>query len=126
VITRLSHTCLIVKDQDEALKWYTEKLGLEVRADITMHGFRWLTVGAKDQKNLEIVLGLPRDEDQTSQVGKQSLGVFASNDCRKDVETFRERGVEITGGAEEMPWGIQAMFHDLYGNQFVMIQPAHP
>ena len=56
MIKRVTHTTLYVKDQNEALRFYTELLGFEVRADLTMGDFRWLTVGLKDQPDFEIIL----------------------------------------------------------------------
>jgi len=124
VIKGLSHVTLLVKDLDEAKQWYTEKLGLEERYDVPLgEDFRWVTVGAKDQKDLEIVLHKPRTPEHETQLGKQALGVFNSDDCRQDVEALRARGVKITGEPEEQMWGIQAIFEDLYGNMFVMVQP---
>ena len=123
MLTGLSHASLIVRDQDEALKWFTEKMDLELRVDERIGDtFRWVTVGVKGQNNLEIILHPPMSDNQEAQVGKQAPGVFATTDCRGDVERFRERGVTVTREPEEVPWGIQAMFEDLYGNTFVLVQ----
>jgi catechol 2,3-dioxygenase-like lactoylglutathione lyase family enzyme len=129
MINQLAHVCLVVKDYDEAINWYTEKLGLELRSDQPFgEGHRWVTLGAKGakgHKDTEIVLFQvdPRQQDsRLQQPGHVSGWVFRSDDCRRDVEVFKSRGVKIIDEAKEMPWGIQAIFEDLYGNSFVMVQ----
>ena len=126
MITGLSHVTLYVKDQDEALKWYTEVLGLQVRTDARFGDeFRWLTVGAAGQPDLEIILFRPVTPDHEAQLGKQNLGVFATDDCRRDIETLRSRGVKILREPQDQPYGVEASFEDLYGNGFALVQPSH-
>ena len=121
MITKLLHVSVPVGDYDEALKWYTEKLGLEVRRDNTFgEGFRFLTVGTKQQPDLEIVL--VKNQPGILEVAKVSAWVFGTDNCRREVETLKERGVEILSEPEEVPWGIQAAFTDLYGNTFVLVE----
>lgn len=132
MIDKLAHVSITVRDQDEALQWYTEKLGLEKRMDdsSTMAGFRWVTVAPKGQANVEIVLFQPgffQDEETTKtlldRVGQGTMWVFHTEDCRKEYETLSSRGVKFMGPPEEVPWGVQAIFEDLYGNQFLLLQP---
>jgi len=133
LITKLSIVTILVRDQDEALKWYTEKLGFEKRDDnsATVPGYRWLTVAPKGQKELMIVLSKPRSEEAMQQVGGQpgpkgnpeATWVFETDDCRKTWEELKGKGVRVLGEPVERPYGVEAGFEDLYGNVFWMIEP---
>jgi catechol 2,3-dioxygenase-like lactoylglutathione lyase family enzyme len=82
MINKLMHVSVPVRDYDEALKWYTEKLGLELRNNNTFgEGYRFLTVGARGQQDLEIVLF--KNQPGLGEVGKVSHWVFGTEDCRK-------------------------------------------
>lgn len=134
MITHLSHATLYVADQDRALDFYTKKLGFEVRTDANLGGFRWLTVGPKDQRDLEIVL-MPiapspmMDEATCAQLrellakGALGAGVFRTTDCKKSYEELRAKGVEFTSEPSERPYGIEALFKDDSGNWFSLTQP---
>lgn len=131
MITRLTHITVFVRDQDEALAWYTEKLGFEKRVDSVFgNGFRWLTVAARGQANPQIVLqkplpGLHSDggKELMRLIGKGAPCVLETDDCEDDHRQLSARGVRFTASPEEMPWGIQAVFSDLYGNPFVLVEP---
>ena len=134
MITKLSHATIWVLDQDEALKFYTEKLGFEVKMDATLEGFRWLTLCPKEQKEVEIVLMEPKtgpmmDEETASQlrslVEKGALpgGVFSTSDCKATYEELKAKGVEFLSGPEERPYGIEAMLKDNSGNWFSLTEP---
>lgn len=132
MIRRLSHLSIWVRDQEEALKWYVEKLDFQKRMDdaATILGLRWLTVAPKDQKELEIVLALPQwaeteaaVKDHQRLIGKSSGFVLVTDDCRTDYEKLKSRGVEFDGPPQEMPGGISANFKDLYGKWFNLLQP---
>ena len=125
MITGLSHATLVVNDYDEAIKWYTEKVGLELRTDAAYgEGHRFVTVAVKGQ-DVEIVLHIPHEneggEDPRAARGVHGF-VFATDDCRKDVHELRERGVHFTQGPDDVPWGVQAVFEDLYGNTHVLVE----
>ena len=119
-----------VHDQEEALAFYTEKVGLEVRDDVSfpeLGDFRWLTVSPAGQEDVAIVLmavpGPPMmDEDTTQQVEALMAKGFAgtvfltTDDCRSDYEQLRDRGVEFTEAPEERPYGIDCGFRDPSGN----------
>ena len=127
-----------VHDQDEALAFYTEKLGFEVRADVTlpeMGNFRWLTVGPPDQPDVSIVLmaipGAPvLDAETKEQVETLMAKGFAgtvfltTDDVRGDYEELAARGVEFTEEPESRPYGIDAGFRDPSGNRFRLTQLA--
>ena len=132
MITRYLAASVWVMDQDEALAFYTEKLGLVVRNDVTMDGFRWLTVGAKDQPELEIILvepGPPMVDEEAAQhiralVTKGAIGggLFATDDCRATHRELAAKGVEFVQEPAERPYGIEAIFRDNSGNWFSLTQ----
>jgi uncharacterized glyoxalase superfamily protein PhnB len=127
---------LWVHDQDEALAFYTQKLGFEVRADVTMPemgNFRWLTVSPPGQEDVTIVLmaipGAPvMDDESREQVRTLMAKGFAgtvfltTDDVRADYEQLRARGVEFTEAPEERPYGIDSGFRDPSGNSFRLTQ----
>jgi catechol 2,3-dioxygenase-like lactoylglutathione lyase family enzyme len=133
---KLSHAQLWVHDQDEALAFYTDKLGMEVRVDVTlpeMGNFRWLTVGPAGQPDFSIVLmaipGEPvMDADTAEQVKALMAKGFAgtvfltTDDCQASYEEFKARGVEFTEAPEQRPYGIDSGFRDPSGNSFRLTQ----
>lgn len=133
MIKKLSHATIYVTNQEEAKKFYTEKLGFELRTDATMEGFRWLTVGPKTQPELEIVLMEPKagfmfDEATVKnlreliQKGAMGAGVFDTEDCKATYEELKGRGVEFLSPPQERPYGIEAIFKDNSGNWFSLTQ----
>lgn len=135
---RIATAQVWVHDQDEALAWYTEKLGMEVRVDASlpeMGGFRWLTVGPPGQDDMAIVLmaipGPPMIDDATDAqirdlMGKGFAGTvfLTTDDCQKSYEELSARGVEFTELPEARPYGIDAGFRDPSGNSFRLTQVA--
>jgi catechol 2,3-dioxygenase-like lactoylglutathione lyase family enzyme len=133
---KLATAQLWVHDQDEALAFYTQKLGMEVRADVTMPemgNFRWLTVGPPAQPDISIVLmaipGPPMMDAETTEqvrslVAKGFAGTvfFTTDDVYADYEELRRRGVEFTETPEERPYGIDSGFRDPSGNAFRLTQ----
>jgi len=127
---RIANAQLWVHDQEEALAFYTEKVGMEVRADVTlpeMGDFRWLTVGPAGQEDVSIVLmaipGAPvMDEETGNQVRELMAKGFAgtvfltTDDCQASYEELKGRGVEFTEAPEERPYGIDSGFRDPSGN----------
>ena len=121
-----------VHDQDVALEFYTKKLGMEVRSDVTvpeLGNFRWLTVAPPGQEEVSIVLmavpGPPMmDAETTAQVrelmGKGFAGTvfLVTDDCQKSYEELSARGVEFTEIPEERPYGVDSGFRDPSGNSF--------
>jgi predicted enzyme related to lactoylglutathione lyase len=136
MLKQLTHTQVWVHDQDEALSFYTEKLGMEVREDITMPelgGFRWLSVGIPGQADVAITLmaipGPPVFEEETRQqiqalMAKGASGglFFAVDDCQAAYEELKSSGVEFTQEPTQQPYGIDAGFRDPSGNHFRMMQ----
>jgi uncharacterized glyoxalase superfamily protein PhnB len=127
---------VLVTDQDEALDFYTNKLGMQVRADVTvpeMGGFRWLVVGPADQPELGIVLmavpGEPIvDDESAGQIrallakGLGSTVFLTTGDCRAAYEELAARGVEFQTKPEEQVYGVDAGFRDPFGNNFRLTQ----
>jgi uncharacterized glyoxalase superfamily protein PhnB len=127
---------LWVHDQDEALEFYTQKLGFEVRSDVTLAelgNFRWLTVGPAGQDDLSIVLmaipGAPvMDDESAAKVRDLMSKGFAgavfleTDDCRASYEDLKSRGVEFTEEPEERPYGIDTGFRDPSGNSIRLTQ----
>jgi catechol 2,3-dioxygenase-like lactoylglutathione lyase family enzyme len=136
MLKQLTNTQVWVRNQDEALAFYTEKLGLELREDVTvpeMGNFRWLTVGVPGQPDVAITLmavpGPPVFEESTreqihSLLAKGAAGglFFSTDDCRASYEELKGRGVEFSQEPTEQPYGIDAGFRDPSGNQFRMAQ----
>lgn len=123
-VTKITHITIIVRDQEEALKWYTEKLGFVKRVDDSsgMPGYRWLTVAPKDQKELEIVLYKARNDQEKSWVGQGTLWMLQSDDCRATCKALAAGGVKIQSEPQDYPWGTVATIEDLYGNPFNIMQ----
>jgi catechol 2,3-dioxygenase-like lactoylglutathione lyase family enzyme len=133
---RIANAQLWVHDQDEALDFYTRKLGMEVRADVTMPelgDFRWLTVSPAGQEDFSICLmaipGPPVFDDETAaQVrtlmsrGAAGAVFLTTDDCRAAYEELKARGVEFSEPPEERPYGIDAGFRDPSGNSFRLTQ----
>ena len=133
---KIANAQLWVHDQDEALAFYTEKLGMEVRRDVTMAemgDFRWLTVGPVGQPDIAIVLmaipGPPVFEPETTEqiktlMAKGAAGTvfLTTEDCRADYEEFKSRGVEFTEEPFDAPYGIDAGFRDPSGNALRLTQ----
>jgi catechol 2,3-dioxygenase-like lactoylglutathione lyase family enzyme len=134
MITKLSHVTLFVNNQDEAKRFYVNTLGFEVRTDQTMDsGFRWLTVGPKGQKDLEIVLMEPKegpmfDAESAAAVrlllkkGVLGAGAFEVDDCHKTYQELKAKGVQFAGAPQERFYGIEAIMKDGVGNWFSMTQ----
>ena len=133
---RIATAQLWVHDQDEALDFYTKKLGMEVRADVTVPefgDFRWLTVGPPGQDDVAIVLmaipGEPVMDGATAASVRDLMAkgfagtVFlTTDDCQASYEELKGRGVEFTDLPEERPYGIDSGFRDPSGNSFRLTQ----
>ena len=133
---KIANAQLWVHDQDEALAFYTEKLGMEVRSDVTLPelgNFRWLTVGPPGQEDFSIVLmaipGPPVMDEQTADEVRNLMSkgfagtVFlTTDDVRGEYEELKGRGVEFTEAPEERPYGIDSGFRDPSGNALRLTQ----
>jgi catechol 2,3-dioxygenase-like lactoylglutathione lyase family enzyme len=136
MLKQLSTVSVWVHDQDDALAFYTGKLGLELREDVTvpeMGNFRWIAVGPAGQADVGIaLLAIPGppvfDADTRAQiealVAKGAIGglFFSTDDCKASYEDLRSRGVEFLQEPTQQPYGIDAAFRDPSGNQIRMVQ----
>jgi catechol 2,3-dioxygenase-like lactoylglutathione lyase family enzyme len=136
MLKALTNVNVWVLDQDEALAFYTEKLGMELRQDVTvpeMGNFRWLTVGVPGQPDVSLALmavpGPPVFEEETraqihSLLAKGAAGglFFSADDVRASYEELKARGVEFQQEPTEQPYGIDAGFRDPSGNAMRMAQ----
>ena len=118
-IDKVATLTIAVKDQDEALRWFTERLGFEKRIDLSASGMRWLTVAPKNQKEVEFVLAswFP------SHIGKNAPCVVETQNCRETYEALKHRGVTFSQPPTEKPYGVEAVFEDLYGNTYALVEP---
>lgn len=140
MIRGMSHTTVFVLDQESAKAFYTEKLGLEVRFDITMGeefegsgaGYRWLTVGAKDQPDLQVILSscdMGRSPEAAKELrelvasGAMVVGVMTTDDCHQTYRDLQSKGVTFLAEPVERPYGIEAVLRDDSGNTMSLVQP---
>src|SRR3982751_2634108 len=133
---QIANAHLWVHDQDEALAFYTQKVGMEVRADVTLPelgDFRWLAVAPPDQPDISIVLmaipGPPVMDAETAEQVKSLMAkgfagtvFFTTDDVQAAYEELKSRGVEFTEEPTEMPYGIDSAFRDPSGNNFRLTQ----
>ena len=133
---RIASAQLWVRDQDEALDFWTRKVGMEVTSDVTvpeMGNFRWLAVSPPGQPDIAIVLmaipGAPvmdgaTADDVRSLMSKGFAGTvfLTTDDCRRSYEELKARGVEFSEEPEDRPYGVDAGFHDPSGNSVRLTQ----
>ena len=136
----LSNSQLWVRDQDEALAFYTEKLGWEVRSDYSLPelgDFRWLTVGPPRQSDVAVVLMAipgepvitPDDADRLRDLMAKGLTgtlFLTTDDCQAAYEELRARGVEFTEEPQERPYGVDSALRDPSGNSIRITQVREP
>jgi catechol 2,3-dioxygenase-like lactoylglutathione lyase family enzyme len=129
-LIKIGSAQLWVHDQDDAVKFYTDKVGMEVRSDVTvaeLGNFRWLTVGLPEQPEVAIALmaipGPPVMDKETAEqvrglMGKGFAGTIflTTDDCRASAAELKGRGVEFVEEPEDRPYGVDAAFRDPSGN----------
>jgi predicted enzyme related to lactoylglutathione lyase len=118
MLEKVFYTSVLVSDQDKALDFYTNVLGLEKRVENpTPDGLRFLTVGVKgDEFQLVLWPGTPGQAEPA--MGRPPASItIATDDCRKTVEELKGRGVEFVSDVLEFPWGYVAQFQDPDGNR---------
>ncbi len=136
MLKQLTHAQVWVHDQDEALAFYTEKLGMELREDVTvpeLGNFRWLSVGVPGQEEVALTLmavpGPPVfDADTKAKLeelvakGAATGLFFRTDDIKGTYEELKGRGVEFSQEPTEQPYGVDAGFRDPSGNQMRVMQ----
>jgi catechol 2,3-dioxygenase-like lactoylglutathione lyase family enzyme len=134
MIKRLSVVTIWVRDQEEALDFYVNKLGFVKRQDIPMGpGARWLTVAPSEQHEVEITLLQPTAawhgeehlEEMLGRVGQSPTWSYITDDCQSSYEEYTARGVKFTSPPTAQMYGIEAVCEDLYGNGISILQPAN-
>ncbi|MDQ4039837.1 MAG: VOC family protein [Actinomycetota bacterium] len=133
MITNVSLVTVYVTDQDEAKRFYVDKLGFVERTDVTLgDGFRWVTVGHPDQPELDVTLmvpGPPLDEDVAAAVRRAlangSMGGIGlqTDDAKLTFEQLSANGVEFVQAPSERPYGVEAILRDNSGNWLVLVEP---
>ncbi|MCY3413662.1 MAG: VOC family protein [Candidatus Heimdallarchaeota archaeon] len=130
-INKLIVTSILVGNQDEALKFYTEKLGFEKRQDLAIPTTteRWLTVSPKNQKEIQFLLRKPRAgeneliiKEVQAKIGKGSLWTFSTNNCQETYEMLASLGVEFIYPPYKSLLGMEAIFADPFGNRFTLLE----
>jgi catechol 2,3-dioxygenase-like lactoylglutathione lyase family enzyme len=135
MIKSISISGVFVLDQDQALDFYVNKLGLEVASDVDMGFMRWLTVMVPGEPGREILLekpGPPAQDEATAEkvrelVTKGATGFsvgFSTDDCQKTYETLKARGVEFTEEPVERSYGVDCALRDPFGNHIRIVQRA--
>jgi uncharacterized glyoxalase superfamily protein PhnB len=137
---KIANAQLWVHDQEEALAFYTEKVGFEVQADVSMPemgDFRWLTVGPPSQEDVSIVLmAIPEEPVMDGETADQVRDLVAkgfagtvfltTDDCQASYEELKARGVEFSETPEERPYGIDSGFRDPSGNSIRLTEVKLP
>ena len=129
MITGLGVAGIYVHDYEEALAFFLDKLGFQLRSDVRMeNGYRWLTVGPPASPGLQLALTVPgppmHDEETAATLrallakGVLSAGAWNTDDCRRTFETYSARGVEFLREPVDRPYGVEAVFRDVSGNWY--------
>ena len=128
-VRRLATVALVVRDYDEAVAWYCGKLGFHAGEDIDLGGGkRWVTVTPGDGEGVSLLLAKAEGERQGSRIGDQTGGrVFLflqTDDFHRDHAAMLDKDVDFREPPRVEPYGTVAVFADLYGNLWDLIEPA--
>lgn len=127
MITKIAHTALVVRDYEQAMKFYCSKLGFVLAEDTQLENKRWIRLKAPGGKGSEILLSKAIDDRQRAAIGNQTGGrvlfFFHTDDFDADYAKFKSLGIEFTEGPWQADYGKVAVFKDLYGNRIDLIQP---
>ena len=124
----IAHIALVVRDYDEAIRYYVDILRFRLVEDTVMSETkRWVLVAPSDESGCTLLLAKAANEEQLSRVGNQTGGrVFLflhTDDFHRDYDHMRAHGVEFIRGPVEEPYGTVGVFKDLYGNLWDLIEP---
>lgn len=125
---RIAHIALVVKEYDEAIQFYTEKLGFQLLEDTPLsEDKRWVLVAPPGAKECCLLLAKAANEQQAASIGNQTGGrVFLflfTDDFRRDYNKMLHNGIHFVRPPKEEPYGWVAVFEDLYGNMWDLLQP---
>jgi catechol 2,3-dioxygenase-like lactoylglutathione lyase family enzyme len=129
-MNRIGAVSLLVRDYDEALAFYVGRLGFEVSEDVDMGGGkRWVRVTPKGGQT-SVLLAKAATDEQRARVGDQAGGrvwlFLETDDFARDHAAFITAGVRFREEPRREPYGMVAVFEDLYGNAWDLIEPARP
>jgi catechol 2,3-dioxygenase-like lactoylglutathione lyase family enzyme len=135
MLNSLTHSSIIVLDQDAAIDFYVRKLGLEVNVDADLGFMRWVTLSVPGDSEREIVLELPGPPAMDAATAEQARElvtkggtagwlIFKTDDCRATYEELLAKGVEFTEEPTEHFYGIDCALRDPFGNSIRVTQPA--
>ena len=124
---KIGHVTLLVRDYDEAIEFYVEKLGFQKRQDtVFWENNRWVTVSPKDQPDFELTFVLADTEAKQNALGKQAgdhvFMTLQTDDCKRDYKIMKAKGVKFFDEPTDQAWGIEVVFADIYGNLIDLIQ----
>lgn len=124
---KIGHITILVSDYDEAIDYYVNKLGFVLLTDNSFgEGMRWVTVASSRESETAIVFVEADTVEKKARVGSQAAEhvflVIETNDCLREYHIMKEKGVRFLGEPQEMPWGTEVVFEDLYGNRFDLLQ----
>jgi catechol 2,3-dioxygenase-like lactoylglutathione lyase family enzyme len=125
----IGYVALLVRDYDEAISYYTERLGFKLVEDSDLgDGKRWVLIAPPGSIETRVLLARAASESEVSRIGNQTGGrVFLflhTDDFQRDYEAFRTRGVVFREMPREEPYGTVAVFDDIYGNRWDLLQPT--
>lgn len=124
---RIALTTLVVADYDEAIAWYTGKLGFQLLEDLDQGHKRWVVVGPSDGSAAALLLARASNDEQRSRIGNQTggrVGFFLNtDDFRRDHAAMLAAGVEFLEAPREEPYATVVVFRDLYGNTWDLLEP---
>ncbi len=131
---RIAMISLVVKDYDEAIQFYVEKLGFRLveDTDLPEQNKRWVVIApfnSGEDDGTKILLARASSTEQTHHIGNQTggrvMGFLHTDDFQSDYAKYRDKGVEFVRGPVEAPYGMVAVFKDLYGNLWDLIGAAN-
>ena len=126
MIVGITQIALVVRDYEEAIAFYCEKLGFSVVEDTQLETKRWLRIRPQGGRGSEILLSRAIDDEQRAVIGKQAGGrvlfFFETDDFETDYQQLLSRGVDFIEGPFNQSYGKVAVFKDLYGNRIDLIQ----
>lgn len=125
---RIAHITIVVKDYDEAIDFYTKKLGFQLIEDKRIDSTkRWVVIAPSGAKECSLLLAKATSEQQLSSIGNQTggrVGFFLfTDDFWRDYQKMVSRCITFVRSPAEMTYGTVAVFEDLYGNLWDLIEP---
>jgi catechol 2,3-dioxygenase-like lactoylglutathione lyase family enzyme len=126
---RIAHVALVVDDYDEAIEFYTKKLDFQLLEDTSLgEGKRWVIVAPPGARECSLLLARAANKEQSASVGNQTGGrVFLflfTDDFQRDFEKLKSREVKFVRPPQQLEYGTVAVFEDLYGNMWDLIEPS--